>query len=155
MAGKQILEENILNSIVISTVDAMPMLQKKLLGVTQIVREQQMPFSHIQILVMLKHCPMSIGDLSKKLGIAKPNITPLVDELCDEGYTERVRDEQDRRVVKVRLLDAGYQKLESIAKSEEKRILGWSEFISRSEARELNRSLQSLLRIVDMLPDEA
>ena len=144
----------LVNSIVTSTMAAMLVLQKRLLGVAQIVREMHMPFSHMQILVMLRNRPMSIGDLSRKLAIAKPNITPLVDEMCESGLVERVRDEQDRRVVKVSLLEAGYQKLDAIAACEAERIRAWSENISRSEIRELNRSLQSLLRILDMLPDE-
>ena len=154
MAGKYVLDDALVNSIVTSTMDAMPVLQKRLLGVAQIVREMHMPFSHMQILVMLRNRPMSIGDLSRKLAIAKPNITPLVDEMCESGLVERVRDEQDRRVVKVSLLEAGYQKLDAIAACEAERIRAWSENISRSEIRELNRSLQSLLRILDMLPDE-
>lgn len=154
MAGKYVLDETMVNSIVTSTMDAMPVLQKKLLGVAHVVREMHMPFSHMQILVMLRRRPMSIGDLSRKLAIAKPNITPLVDELCEAGLVERVRDEQDRRVVKVSLLEAGYQKLDEIAACEADRVRAWSENISRSEIRELNRSLQSLLRILELMPDE-
>ena len=56
-----------------------------------------MPFSHIQIICLLSDGAMSIGEISMSLGIAKPNITPLLDALNERGVLERCRSEKDRR----------------------------------------------------------
>ena len=59
---------------------------------------------------------MSVSEISRRFGIAKPNITPLVDRLISAGLVERVRNKADRRVVDVYILDAGREKLREIQK---------------------------------------
>jgi len=155
MTGKPMIDDSLLHSIRTSIVDAMPIFPKKLIGMNQIVRDAGMPFSHIQVLIMLRKESMSIGELSRCLAIAKPNVTPLIDELSVARYVERIRDDKDRRVVKVHLLPAGEEKINAIERMTGERILPWTERLSKSEIRELNRSLQSLIRIISLIPDDA
>ena len=61
--------------------EALPLLPKRLVRVDAITRKYNMPFSHVQILCMLSSGGMTIGQISRNLGIAKPNITPLLDSL--------------------------------------------------------------------------
>ena len=154
MVARHSIDETIVASISGNVVEALPVLPKKLLAINALVRENQIPFSHIQILVMVQQETLSISELSKRLAIAKPNITPLVDELCSMGYVERVRDEQDRRVVRVRLKEAGAEKLKALEASVHARAYKWVASLSRSEAKELNNALASILRIMHALPDE-
>ena len=86
--------------------------------------------------------------MSSKLYIAKPNITPLVDSLRDQGLVERIRDEQDRRIVNVRMLPAGHEKLDEIQRSIADQVMLWPGEFSRSEMKELNNALASIIRIV-------
>jgi ABC-type antimicrobial peptide transport system permease subunit len=66
------------------------------------------PLSHVQVLAMLQDAgTMSVSEISRRLGIAKPNITPLVDRLFECGYVDRQHDENDRRVVNIYLTFAG------------------------------------------------
>ena len=155
MALKVQIEESIVNSICDSITEAIPVFPKKLLGVSRIVREQKMPLSHVQILLMLRKEPLSIGELSHRLAIAKPNITPLVDELSHAGYVDRVKDEKDRRVVKVNLTEEGIAKIASIEETVAESINSWGAYLSRSQVKELNRSLGSVVRLLSLIPDEA
>ena len=155
MALKVQIEESIVNSICESITEAIPVFPKKLLGVSRIVREQKMPISHVQILLMLRKEPLSIGELSHRLAIAKPNITPLVDELSHAGYVDRVKDEKDRRVVKVNLTEEGIAKIASIEETVAESINSWGAYLSRSQVKELNRSLGSVVRLLSLIPDEA
>lgn len=155
MALKVQIEESIVNSICESITEAIPVFPKKLLGVSRIVREQKMPLSHVQILLMLRKEPLSIGELSHRLAIAKPNITPLVDELSHAGYVDRVKDEKDRRVVKVNLTEEGIAKIASIEETVAESINSWGAYLSRSQVKELNRSLGSVVRLLSLIPDEA
>ena len=155
MALKVQIEESIVNSVCESITEAIPVFPKKLLGVSRIVREQKMPLSHVQILLMLRKEPLSIGELSHRLAIAKPNITPLVDELSHAGYVDRVKDEKDRRVVKVNLTEEGIAKIASIEETVAESINSWGAYLSRSQVKELNRSLGSVVRLLSLIPDEA
>ena len=155
MALKVQIEESIVNSICESITEAIPVFPKKLLGVSRIVREQKMPLSHVQILLMLRKEPLSIGELSHRLAIAKPNITPLVDELSHAGYVDRVKDEKDRRVVKVNLTEEGIAKIASIEETVAESITSWGAYLSRSQVKELTRSLGSVVRLLSLIPDEA
>jgi MarR family transcriptional regulator, organic hydroperoxide resistance regulator len=49
----------------------------------------------------------TMGELSKNMGVATPRTTLLVDDLEKTGIVQRVRDKNDRRIVKVRLTVKG------------------------------------------------
>ena len=48
-----------------------------------------------------------IGELGKNARVKSSTMTDMVDRMEDEGMAERVRDQNDRRLVKVRLTDKG------------------------------------------------
>ena len=49
----------------------------------------------------------TMGELSKNAQVAMPSMTEMIDKLEKHGMAERSRDENDRRVVKVRLTKKG------------------------------------------------
>ena len=66
---------------------AWPLMRRRLLPSSAQQAEFGMPLSHVQVLVMLDHRgSLSITEISNSFGIAKPNITPLVDSLIEEGW---------------------------------------------------------------------
>lgn len=132
-------------------IDALPLFPKGLMHIDSLVRQHQMPFSHIQILIMLSGEDMSIGQISDRLGIAKPNITPLVDNLRDNGLVERIRSEKDRRIVNVHLLPEGEEKLRAIREDIAGQVKLWKGNLSRSEIKELNSALASVIRIAGLM----
>lgn len=125
--------------------DALPLLPKRLVRVDNIAREFRMPFSHIQILCMLSDREMTIGEISTSLGIAKPNITPLLDALNERGVLERCRSEKDRRIVNVRLLPEGRELAGRIRASIVRQVTGWPEDFGVSDVKRLNNALAYLL----------
>lgn len=57
-----------------------------------------------QIMLMAtlsKHGSMKISELSEKLKLSNSTISGIVDRLENQGYVERVRNKEDRRVVHV------------------------------------------------------
>lgn len=137
----------LVDSVAMNLFEMLPLFPKGLVHMDEIVRAHQMPFSHIQILVMLAGENLSIGQISQRLGIAKPNITPLVDVMRDSGLVERVRSQTDRRIVHVRLLEAGKEKLEAIRSDIAEQVAAWKGSLSRSEIKELNNAMASIIRI--------
>ena len=125
--------------------DALPLLPKRLVRVDAITREFGMPFSHIQILCMLCDREMTIGDIGTSLGIAKPNITPLLDALRERGVLERCRSEKDRRIVNVRLLPEGQALAKKLRASLADQVADWPEGFSLSDVKRLNNALAYLI----------
>ena len=133
--------------------EALPLLPKRLVRVDAITREFGMPFSHIQILCMLSDKEMTIGEISTSLGIAKPNITPLLDALHERGILERCRSERDRRIVNVRLMPEGQELAQRIRASIANQVMEWPEGFNHSDIKRLNNALAYLIEIGQRLAE--
>ena len=155
MQKKRAIDTALAASITGNLLDALPVFPKKLLNGDVLQRAHRMPMSHLQIMLLLRSGDMSIGQLSRQLGIAKPNITPLVDALCEQELTERIRDIHDRRVINVRLTDKGVARLNEVQATTSDCVAQWGEKLSRSELREMNNALASILRILSLLEQDA
>lgn len=131
--------------------DALPLLPKRLVRVEALTRELGMPFSHIQILCMLSDGEMTIGEISTSLGIAKPNITPLLDSLHERGVLERRRSDKDRRIVNVRLLPEGQALAAKLKESVCGQVREWPEGFSTSDMKRLNNALAYLIEVGRLL----
>ena len=131
--------------------DALPLLPKRLVRVDALTRELGMPFSHIQILCMLSEREMTIGEISSSLGIAKPNITPLLDALHERGVLERCRSEKDRRIVNVRLLPEGQELAGKLKERICSQVMEWPEGFSISDMKRLNNALAYLIEVGRLL----
>ncbi|MFL5705815.1 MAG: MarR family winged helix-turn-helix transcriptional regulator [Ktedonobacteraceae bacterium] len=53
----------------------------------------------LRVLMTRQRCTMQ--ELAEQLGVASPTVTGMVKRLLAQGFVERVRDEQDWRVVQV------------------------------------------------------
>ena len=133
----------------------LPLLRKRLLRLDVVQAEHGIPLSHAQVLTMLSETnSMSVSEISRRLGIAKPNITPLVDRLIAADLVDRVRDTGDRRVVNVVIQPAGREKLLAIQKSIGDQVREWSETMSEEDFNELARALDSITRILSNLQND-
>lgn len=149
MSRKKTVDPAVIESISQNIFTVLPLLRKRLLHMDVVHGDHGIPLSHIQVLSMLDETgSMSVSEISQRLGIAKPNITPLVDRLIEDKYVDRIRDTQDRRVVNVIILDAGREKLSSIRANIGDQVQEWAQVLSTADFRELSDSLQSLTRIL-------
>ena len=64
----------------------------------------------------------SMGELCKIANVKMPSMTEVVDRLDKEGFVERVRDTEDRRVVKVKLTAAGKEAHNAILASRKQQL---------------------------------
>lgn len=142
-------DSTLVDSVAKNLCEAVVLLPKKLLHVDELTHTFGMPFSHIQILVMLSSGDITIGDISSTLGIAKPNITPLLDALTERGFIERIRGVGDKRIVNVHLTDKGHDVLEQIHRSIAEQVTGWEATCNRSEVKQLNNALAFLVQIAE------
>lgn len=141
----------LVESIAGNLYNALPLLPKRLVRVDALTKEFGMPFSHIQIMCMLSDKEMTIGEISTSLGIAKPNITPLLDALYERGLLERCRSEKDRRIVNVRLRPEGVELTERIKVSISAQMAEWPGDFSLSDIKRLNNALAYLIEVGNRL----
>lgn len=139
----------LVDSVAKNLSEAVVLLPKQLLHVDELTRNFGMPFSHIQILVMLSSGDITIGDISTTLGIAKPNITPLLDSLSERGLVERIRGTGDKRIVNVHLTDEGRRKLDELQDAIAQQVMGWEDWCNRSDIKQLNHALAFLVQVAD------
>lgn len=152
MTKKRSIDPTMIDSVAQNMFHVLPLIKKRLLHMDLVQKEHGTPLSHVQVLAMLQDAgTMSVSEISRRLGIAKPNITPLVDRLYASGYVDRQHDENDRRVVNIVLLPAGEEKLAAIRATIARQIQVQSEDLSVSEFRELNDALASVVRILSSL----
>ncbi len=152
MTKKRTIDPATIEAVAQNMFFVLPLIKKRLLHISDVQKEHGTPLSHVQVLAMLQDVgTMSVSEISRRLGIAKPNITPLVDRLFECGYVDRQHDENDRRVVNIVLLPAGEEKLAAIRSTISSQIVKQADRLSASEMRELNDSLSSVVRILGSL----
>ena len=139
----------LVDSVAKNLCEAVVRLPKQLLHVDELTRSFGMPFSHIQILVMLSSGDITIGDISSTLGIAKPNITPLLDSLSERGLVERIRGAGDKRIVNVHLTEEGHKMLDELQQAIAGQVIGWERSCNRSDVKQINNALAFLVQMAD------
>ena len=93
MTKKRTLDPEMIDSVAQNMFYALPLIKKRLLHMDIVQKEHGTPLSHVQVLAMLQDVGMmSVSEISRRLGIAKPNITPLVDRLFEAGYVDPRRE---------------------------------------------------------------
>ena len=133
---------------------AWPLMRRRLLPSSAQQAEFGMPLSHVQVLVMLDHRgSLSITEISNSFGIAKPNITPLVDRLIEEGLVMRERNSADRRVVNVVICEKGRERLADIYRDLCDNLFDWTRTLSSEDMTAFNEALETIVRLLRKQPE--
>ena len=114
-------------------------------------RETQRPgaLSHSQYQVLfelLRRGELPAGGLAAVADVSPASMTQMLDRLADAGLVERVRSEQDRRVVGARLTDAGQSACEERRAALEPL---WNEMLAGYTVKELDTAAAVLDRLAE------
>lgn len=94
---------------------------------TEWLRGCELSIAQAHVLATLQHHgALTVGALAESLEITAPTATGIVDRLVERDLVERVRSEEDRRVVQVSLSDTGRRVLEQmhgLGKAQVRRVL--------------------------------
>ncbi len=63
---------------------------------------------------LIKEGELTIGELSGKMFLACSTVTDLLDRMERNDLVVRVKDEKDRRIVRIRVLEKGHNLLEEV-----------------------------------------
>lgn len=92
---------------------------------------------------------MTIGDLSNKMYLAFSTTTDLIDRMEKNQLVQRVRDMQDRRVVRIHLLSEGEKIIKEVIDKRQEYLEQIVEDFDRSEVKELSNLLNKLFVRMD------
>lgn len=87
---------------------------------------------------------MTIGDLSNKMYLAFSTTTDLIDRMERSELVQRVRDEQDRRVVRIHLLKEGERIIEEVIDKRQQYLKDVLKQFDQDEAQALSTLLAKL-----------
>lgn len=87
---------------------------------------------------------MTMGELCQKMFLACSTATDLIDRMERNGLIERVRDSADRRVIRLRVLDKGYEIIENVMEARREYLASVLEQVDEGEQRELSKALKKL-----------
>jgi DNA-binding MarR family transcriptional regulator len=82
-----------------------------------------------------------MSELSKNASVTMPTMTEMIDNLERVGIAERIRDSQDRRVIKVRLTEKGKQLRKQFMDKRRNELKNILSNLSRDDRDELKNAL--------------
>jgi DNA-binding MarR family transcriptional regulator len=92
---------------------------------------------------------MSLGDLDKKNVPAPSTITGLIDVLERKSYVARVRDQRDRRVVKLELTSEGRRSAKRAPSPAQGKMIYGLKKLRKNEIQSVVESVQKLAEIME------
>ncbi|MBB5180698.1 DNA-binding MarR family transcriptional regulator [Planomicrobium koreense] len=102
------------------------------------------PPQFIALQWLFEHGDMTIGDLSNKMYLAFSTTTDLVDRMEKNELVVRIREEQDRRVVRIKLLKEGERIIEEVIKKRQDYLENVLANFSEEEAGQFSMLLEKL-----------
>jgi DNA-binding MarR family transcriptional regulator len=90
--------------------------------------------THLHVLFLLTtDGPMAMGRLADQLDASMPGVSGIVDRMVGHGLVERLRDDDDRRLVVVRATSAGHAAVEEIDMVRRRQLARVLEMLEPSE----------------------
>ena len=112
-----------------------------------VFKQEMVPEAQIKLVVHLAaHGPQTMSEVADGLEVTTPAITGLVDKLEKRGMVERVRDQQDRRVVRVRLAPHAQQMAEAHITERRRQMRTVLETLTPEEQRTFIKTLRLMVQ---------
>lgn len=84
------------------------------------------------------------GEIAERMIHPSPDVTRRLDALEREGFVERTRSTEDRRVVITRITDKGLQLLDSMNSALQEHANNFSNQVSEADCEELSRICEQI-----------
>ncbi|BCS82246.1 MarR family winged helix-turn-helix transcriptional regulator [Anaerocellum diazotrophicum] len=112
--------------------------------------EFEIPAPHWMIMAMLdENGKMKVGDLSEKIGLSNSTVSGILDKLEEQGFIERIRSNEDRRVVWVQTTQKFKECLYEHFKEAEKQFENLLSKATEDEIDKVLEGFETLKRILE------
>ncbi|MFB5662917.1 MarR family winged helix-turn-helix transcriptional regulator [Alteribacillus sp. HJP-4] len=132
-------------------------IEKSLRHVSYIVKQKgreilnQFPITPPQFVALQwlqEHGDMTIGELSNHMYLACSTTTDLIDRMEKNELVERVKDQKDRRVVRIHLLEKGERIIKEVIEKRQNYLQEILEDFSSQQVEALDNSIDLLHRLM-------
>ena len=90
----------------------------------------------------------SLSGLGKMLNVSKSQMTLKMDKLAQPGFTERIPDEEDRRIIRIVLTEEGLSFIKNSKKTVKEGMGQLLSPLSIGEIEELKKSITTIKNVV-------
>lgn len=95
-----------------------------------------------------EHQPCTSSELSKAFYVEKSAVTAIINRLVKKGFIDRIRSEEDRRVIYLKLTDDGEQ---FHTQNRERVNYIFEQIISSFDANEIETFMKTYQKLADLL----
>jgi DNA-binding MarR family transcriptional regulator len=146
------MSDDILDKIADELVSLFPLFFKNLMKSSRGNKDLELSRVHMDIMFILNEFKqLTMSDIAKRLFISKPYNTLLVDRLIDLGMVGRFPDDEDRRIINIRLTEKGIRYLKEYKESNKKNIRTKLSILNADELEQLLSSLQNIKEIISKI----
>lgn len=86
--------------------DLLFLLNRRIFNHSEFIKGLPLAPSHVKVIFHLMHSgPSPVSQIARDLSISKPNMTPIIDRLIQDGFVTRFEDPNDRRVIRVQITE--------------------------------------------------
>lgn len=127
-------------------------LHKKVLKPEEFMKGLPIPQSHAKVIFYLSHkgsAPVSV--IAKDLLISKPNMSPIIDKLFEEGYVNRYEDPKDRRILRVEVTEKAKEILNFKKEIAIKSLINKLSQLENEDIDILSKNLESICNILNKI----
>jgi len=132
--------------------EVFPLIKRRLLRFDDNAGGGTLSPIHIQILSRLNHeGTQTVSELGRELMIAKPNMTPPLRKLAEDGLIARDSDRYDRRIVNVSITDTGRGYLDEYCERVSEYIMEKLPLLSGENLYEFTNALIMVKKVLDKI----
>ncbi|NBI05999.1 MarR family winged helix-turn-helix transcriptional regulator [Senegalia massiliensis] len=99
--------------------------------------------------ILSKYEEMKISDISQKMGLSNSTVSGIVDRMEKQGYIERIRSKEDRRVVHVKITPSFKEKSKNHFSKVENKIDDIIKNGTKEEIEKIYEGLETLKKVLD------
>jgi DNA-binding MarR family transcriptional regulator len=112
------------------------------------------PGTYYIMIALEKHGSLSMSHIGKETAMPNPNVTSFVDMLISKHYAERIPDEEDRRIINIKLTKKGLKAKKEIDKFFRNQMYDKLKVLSSAEIKNLSCSLMRVKDVLSKLPKD-
>lgn len=143
------MDNNILNEAGENIFEMTMAFKTKFFNPHALSKSCEVPPSQIRVLFYLKgHGENTMSTLAHNLHISRPNLTPIIDKLLEDGYVERNANSKDRRILLISLTEKGWELLNHMNQTVIENFKERIKNLSDDEIVVLNDSAKHFLEIM-------
>jgi len=102
------------------------------------------------ILTLYEYGPLPLSQIATHMMVKSSTVTGVVDRLEKKGFAERTRSSPDRRVIPIRLTEAGKKLAENAPPPIQQKIIDGLKQAEKAKVEQIVRSLSMLTDMLDV-----